>query len=167
MHIPLQMCLMLTSDIWPPVHLGEKKCSLRESSCWPAQKSVLCVILVSLRSLPELLQILSIKRLCKNIYIWSAHSDFWSTWRGCHHCRCSQSVLLKRFSASLTVTGASLALNYNSLLSQPLWLNFSHSQAMPFATGPHEIQEEAETIGFVQPEEGNSTGDLTAFYIAK
>lgn len=38
---------------------------------------------------------------------------------------------------------------------------------MPFSTGHHEIWEEAETIGFVQPEEENSTGDLTAVYTTK
>lgn len=38
---------------------------------------------------------------------------------------------------------------------------------MPFATEPHEIWEEAETIGFVQSEEENSMGDLNAAYAAK
>lgn len=60
----------------------------------------------------------------ENIYVWSAHSDFWSTWTGCCHFRCSQSALLKRFSASLTVTGVSLALNFNPTPVSTLMIEF-------------------------------------------
>lgn len=112
MHIPLQISLMLTSDVWPPFPLGKKN-AVSEKAHVGQCRSLCCVWYWSPWGLS-----LSYSRTCQlkawaeNIYIWSAHSDFWSIWTDCHHCRCSQSVL-KRFSASLTVAGVLLALNYD------------------------------------------------------
>lgn len=75
--------------------------------------SVLCAILVSFRSLLSYSRSWLLKGWVENIYIWSAHSDFWSTLAGCHNCRYSQAAILKdslHLSRRLVFL---LSLNYN------------------------------------------------------